>query len=184
MSNSKCAKETAAAEKRASRRAFAGGLGGLLGMSCVGEVADPDRSMLALSALDDGSLPPPQFVARARDIAPGAVIDFEYPAGHAAFLVQLRTPANGGIGGSGDIVAFHRACPHMGCPLSELNVERAELGPCECHLSLFDLRRGGLQIHGLASQPVAQIQLEVRGDDVYAVGVERLPYGRAIKAGA
>ena len=110
----------------------------------------------------------------------GEVVDFEYPEGHAAFVVRLGRRANGGIGPDGDIVAFHRACPHQGCPLTEINIDGGELGPCGCHLSLFDLTRGGAQLSGLSSQNLVQVELVERDQEIFATGIVGLPYGDAL----
>ncbi len=114
------------------------------------------------------------------DLSSGKIIDFEYPPGHPAFVVQLEQPAVHGVGPDQTIVAFHRACPHQGCSLEEIDAKRGELGPCGCHLSIFDLRRAGAQLEGLASQNLVQIHLEERSGQLVAVGLEGLPFGEAL----
>ena len=120
------------------------------------------------------------WIAEADELEVGRIVEFEYPESHAAFLVVLEGAAEGGVGKDENIVAFHRACPHMGCPLVSLDSEKAQLGPCGCHRSLFDLRNGGAQIYGMATQRLPQIALEVRGKDLFATGVRGLPYGEAL----
>ncbi len=112
-------------------------------------------------------------------LAEGDLSDFRYPLEEQFnFLVKLGVPANGGVGPSGDIVAFSYVCSHMGCPLQGLyNREHKMLGPCPCHYSRFDLSKGGILILGQATQSLPQIVLETRGDDIYATGVTGLVYG-------
>ena len=128
--------------------------------------------------------PPParratRDVVRADELAVGLPVDFAYPEPrHAAFAVRLGGRAAGGVGPAGDIVAFQRACPHMGCRIERVDAERGTFGPCECHQSLFDLRRGGAQIYGRATQNLVQIRLELSDDGTLcAVGLEGCPYG-------
>lgn len=132
----------------------------------------------SLAACDDGSYGDVP-VAKLASLLDGEIVDFEYPLGHPAFAVQLERPGLDGIGPDGDIVAFHRACPHQGCPLAEVDAAAAKVGPCSCHLSEFDLSDGGLQLTGRASTPLTQVLLEIRGDGVFAVGLRGIPFGEA-----
>ncbi len=133
--------------------------------------------------------PPPDLVGGPRtvvhidDLVAGRAVDFAYPeAHHAAFAIRLGARAAGGVGPDGDIVAFQRACPHMGCRITRIDAERGAFGPCACHQSLFDLRQGGLQIYGRASQNLVQIQLELLPDGTLcAVGLSGLTYGEALE---
>ena len=52
------------------------------------------------------------------------------------------------------------------------------VGPCPYHQSVFDLTRHGIIVNGHATESLAQVLLEVEGNDVYAVGVMGLIYGR------
>lgn len=113
------------------------------------------------------------------DLLGGEVVDFEYPEGHAAFAVRVGKRARDGVGPDEDVVAFHRACPHQGCPLVEMDASVARLGPCGCHLSEFDLAGGGVQLTGRASVPLPQVLLDVRGGEVYAVGLRGVAFGEA-----
>lgn len=135
--------------------------------------------------------PPPEVgsrTARTDDLGhidrlqAGETTDFAWPERrNAAFMVKMGRPVEGGVGPDGDIVAFQRACPHMGCRIGEVNVERGTFGPCRCHGSMFDIERGGRQIHGRATQPLVKVQLEVLADGtVCAVGLDGLAYGEAL----
>jgi arsenite oxidase small subunit len=111
----------------------------------------------------------------------GTPVTFFYPDKDAEnILVKLGVPAGGGVGPKGDIVAFNGLCTHMGGDLTGNGYKHADkaLGPCPFHLSTFDLTRYGMVIAGQGTQTLPQIQLETDGDDIYAVGVMGLLYGR------
>ncbi|HAH02844.1 MAG TPA: arsenate reductase (azurin) small subunit, partial [Vibrio sp.] len=44
--------------------------------------------------------------------------------------------------------------------------------------STFDLRRHGIMVSGQAFESLPQVLLELEGDDIYAVGVMGLIFGR------
>ncbi|MCK4862241.1 MAG: arsenate reductase (azurin) small subunit, partial [Rhodobacteraceae bacterium] len=52
------------------------------------------------------------------------------------------------------------------------------LGACALHLSTYDLTRHGILISGQAYQSLPQVLLELDGDEIYAVGIFGLIYGR------
>ncbi len=121
-------------------------------------------------------------IAELASVGEGAFVDFEYPtASDVAFLTRLPRAARGGVGPGQRVVAFLRACPHMGCVIRDLKIEDAVLGPCGCHRSRFDLARGGRQIVGRASQDLVQVLLEIDDGVVYATGLAGLPYGHAME---
>jgi arsenite oxidase small subunit len=77
-----------------------------------------------------------------------------------------------------DIVAFNQQCTHMGGPLDgTYKPQHQVLGPCPLHLTTFDLTRHGMVASGHATESLPQIVLEIKGDDIYAVGVMGLVYG-------
>lgn len=124
---------------------------------------------------------PTQRVANLTEVT-NEPLDFEYPKGHAAFVVKLGRAAEHGVGRERDIVAFHRACPHRGCAIGLVDSRRGELGPCPCHASTFDLTCSGVQVYGMASQNLVQVVLDLRdGGELYAVGIVGLPYGEAVR---
>lgn len=109
-------------------------------------------------------------------------IDFSYPDEGAyaeSFLVRLGAEGGGGIGPRKDVVAFNYACTHQGGPMQETYSGKTKsLGPCPLHLSTYDLTRHGILISGQAYQSLPQVLLELEGDDIYAVGIFGLIYGR------
>ncbi len=108
-------------------------------------------------------------------------VQISYPGeheGHLALLIKLGVPALGGIGPQQDVVAFNAFCTHQGGPLEDrYDAEYKTMGPCEFHLSTFDLARHGLITSASATQNLPQVVLELEGDDIYAVGMLGLIYG-------
>jgi len=109
-------------------------------------------------------------------------VDFEYPdEGDYAesILVKLGTPAGGGIALGRDVVAFNYTCTHQrGPPQGTYQAGDKALGPCPLHLTTYDLTRHGIFISGQAYESLPQVLLELDGDDIYAVGMFGLIYGR------
>lgn len=157
----------------ASRRGL---LKALAGTGAVSAIAlSSRRSQASTTAHSD------QVLIPTADLKVGDVYDFSYPADHnTAFLVRLPKPALGGVGQDEDIVAFLRSCPHMGCEIQTLQIEKSILGPCGCHRSRFDLSRAGQQIIGRASQNLVQVTLKIEQDMIVATGVIGLPFGDAL----
>ena len=108
-------------------------------------------------------------------------VKIQYPGeaeGQKALLIKLGEPALGGIGPDRDVVAFSAFCTHQGGPLEDqYDAKNKILGPCEFHLSMFDLTRHGMMVSASATQNLPQIVLELEGNDIYAVGVLGLIYG-------
>jgi arsenite oxidase small subunit len=127
-----------------------------------------------------GSRYPAIRIAALAELEEKKPIDFNYPDGKVAnFLVKLGEPAGGGIGPHGDIVAFNATCTHMGGPVGGEVYKPVHnvLGPCPIHLTTFDLTRHGMVVSGHATESLPQVMLEVRGGDVFAVGVMGLIFG-------
>ncbi len=86
---------------------------------------------------------------------------FDYPAQHdACVLVRI---------GESELVAFSQKCTHLSCaviPRPDQSVLH-----CPCHEGSFDLRTGRV-LAGPPPRPLPRITLEIRGDDIYATGVE------------
>ena len=82
------------------------------------------------------------------------------------------------MGADRDVVAFNSLCTHMGGPLmAAYQKDHKVLGPCPFHLSMFDLSKRGIITSGSATQSLPQIMLEVKGDEIHAVGVMGLIFG-------
>lgn len=122
-------------------------------------------------------LPYPRVkVATLGDLSSGA-FSTAYPDKTSLIqLIKLGQKTVGGIGPDEDIVAYSGLCSHMGCPLS-YDAERKIL-QCPCHFSHFDASADAMLINGPACQNLPRIVLELDGEDIYAVGVQGLLYGR------
>jgi arsenite oxidase small subunit len=123
-------------------------------------------------------------VAKMSELKLNQPFDFQYPdkgPNSQAMLVKTGVKSGGGIGKEQDIVAFSYICTHQGGPLiGQYKVvdEHRVLGQCPFHLSTFDLRRHGIIVSGQAYESLPQVLLEVDGDDIYAVGIMGLLFGR------
>lgn len=108
--------------------------------------------------------------------------DFSYPDDGAysdAMIVKLGVEGGGGIGPKRDVVAFNYTCTHQGGHMTgTYKADTKSLGACPLHLSTYDLTRHGILISGQAYQSLPQVLLELDGDDIYAVGVFGLIFGR------
>jgi arsenite oxidase small subunit len=124
---------------------------------------------------------PKKLVGRVSKLKVDEPAAFAYPwedAHSQNLLIKLEVPAGGGVGPNKDIVAFNTLCTHMGGPLGgTYKAKYKVLGPCPFHLSTFDLIKHGMVVSGQATESLPQIVLQVKGDEIYAVGVMGLIYG-------
>ena len=100
-------------------------------------------------------------IASTSDIPVGGSLVFDYPNEHdASVLVRVA---------EAEFVAFSQKCTHLSCAV----IPRPEEGVfhCPCHEGIFDLRTGSV-IGGPPPRPLPRVLLDVRGTDIYAVGVE------------
>ncbi len=125
---------------------------------------------------------PRKFIAKLSELVVDEPFDFEYPDEGAyaeSILIKLGREAGGGLGPDKDVVAFNYTCTHQGGPLQgTYQAADKALGPCPLHLTTFDLTRHGIFISGQAYQSLPQVLMELEGDDIYAVGMFGLIYGR------
>jgi arsenite oxidase small subunit len=125
---------------------------------------------------------PRKLIAKLSGLEVDKPIDFQYPdegAYSEAMVVKLGARAGGGIGPQEDVVAFNYTCTHQGGGLSgTYKADTKSLGACPLHLSTYDLTRHGILISGQAYQSLPQVLLELEGDNIYAVGVFGLIFGR------
>ncbi len=84
---------------------------------------------------------------------------------------------------SGDVVAYSRICPHLGCIFNFVKdpVECSKgynftpQGPvfaCPCHLSVYDIANGGKVISGPAPRPPRHFDVKKEGDSYKVVSLE------------
>jgi Rieske Fe-S protein len=100
-------------------------------------------------------------IASADDLAVGDAVSFRYPNEHEpCLLVRL---------GASEFVAFNQKCTHLSCAVIPRPAEASFF--CPCHDGRFDLRTGK-PTAGPPRRPLTRIVLEIRGRDIYAIGVE------------
>ncbi len=128
---------------------------------------------------------PRKFVTKLSSLKDNVPFDFNYPddgPNSQVFVVKMGgVKGGGGVGPKRDVVAFSYLCTHQGGPMNgkyQAVGEHRVLGQCPLHLSLYDLTRHGIIVSGQAYQSLPQVLLEVDGDDIYAVGMMGLLYGR------
>jgi Rieske Fe-S protein len=100
-------------------------------------------------------------VASLANLPVGSAATFAYPGEHdMCILVRPEQDV---------LVAYSQKCTHLSCAV----IPKPEKGIiyCPCHNGIFDLKTGGV-LAGPPPRPLPRILLEVRGDDVYATGVE------------
>src|SRR3984885_14502748 len=90
------------------------------------------------------------------------------------FIVKLPT---------GDVVAYSRICPHLGCIFNFVK-DPSECakgynfkpdGPvfaCPCHLSVYDIAHGGKVVSGPAPRPPRSFTLKKVGDSIQVLSLE------------
>lgn len=100
-------------------------------------------------------------VAALADVPIGGVLTFAYPGEHDdCVLVRLAER---------ELLAYSQKCTHLSCaviPRPEKNVWH-----CPCHEGYFDLR-SGRPVAGPPPRPLSRVTLEVRGREIYAIGIE------------
>ena len=102
-----------------------------------------------------------QRIASADDLAVGAAIGFTYPNPHDRCLLVRLTAT--------EFVAFGQECTHLSCAVIPRPAEGSFY--CPCHEGRFDIRTG-VPTAGPPRRPLTRIVLELRGQEIYAVGVE------------
>ena len=115
--------------------------------------------------------PPIRKVASLRDLTIGEVLVFGYP--HEKDKCLLIRVGEGPEG----LLAYSQKCTHLSCaviPHVEVDQLTGQVNGqivCPCHEGYFDLFTGR-KVAGPPPRPLPRIQLEVRGEDVYATGIE------------
>jgi Rieske Fe-S protein len=100
-------------------------------------------------------------VATITDLPVGGALVFRYPGEQDPCLL-IRPD-------EGRLLAYSQTCTHLACAV----VPRLERGVmhCPCHEGYFDLE-SGRPIAGPPRRPLPRIHVDVRGNDVWATGVE------------
>lgn len=117
----------------------------------------------AQSLLQRSSEPPGErMIGRLSDLPLGGVLMFNYPRPHDACIL-IRTAED-------ELLAYSQKCTHLSCAVIPKPEEGIIL--CPCHQGYFDLKTGRV-ISGPPPRPLPRILLDLRGDEIYATGVER-----------
>ena len=104
--------------------------------------------------------PPRVRIAALSSLALGSTTMFAYPDEQDPCLL-IRTR-------DGKLLAYSQKCTHLSCAVIP-ELERGIIR-CPCHEGIFELSTGR-NIAGPPPRPLPVIQLEVVGDDVFAIGV-------------
>lgn len=104
--------------------------------------------------------PARQRIAALSALPPGTATMFAYPTQHDPCLL-IRTR-------DGKLLAYSQKCTHLSCAV----VPKIDEGilHCPCHEGVFDLATGR-NIAGPPPRPLPVIELEVSGDEIFAIGV-------------
>jgi Rieske Fe-S protein len=96
-----------------------------------------------------------------KEVPVGGVLTFTYP-GDKDSCILIRPERD-------VMLAYSQECTHLACAV----IPRPDKGVihCPCHEGYFDLR-SGRPVAGPPRRPLPRIQLDVRGDAIYAAGVE------------
>ena len=75
-----------------------------------------------------------------------------------------------------EVKAYSTICTHKGCP-TMYNKELQQF-ECPCHYTKYDAAKDGQMIIGHATGGLPEVLLEIKGDDIYAIGFDGLIFGR------
>jgi nitrite reductase/ring-hydroxylating ferredoxin subunit len=114
----------------------------------------------ALEQQEAKSLPQMRVIGVA-DVPEGKSFLFTYPAGERPGIL-IHTAG-------GNFVAYEQRCTHLLCPVLYEH-EKNRLF-CPCHEGAFNVETGE-RVAGPPPRPLNKIKLEIRGSDIYAVGME------------
>jgi len=101
-------------------------------------------------------------IASLSDVPIGGLLTFAYPTEQDDCLVARI--------GEGELVAYGQKCTHLSCAVRPL-VDKGVIH-CPCHEGYFDLR-SGRPIAGPPRRPLPLVRVEVRGNEIFATGIEQ-----------
>lgn len=111
--------------------------------------------------LRDHEALPEARIASLSSLPVGGALVFYYPGPHDNCLLVRMSDS--------ELVAYGQKCTHLSCAVTP-RVAEGTLH-CPCHNGVFDLRSGNV-LAGPPPRPLPTVRLEVRGDDVYATGID------------
>jgi Rieske Fe-S protein len=136
-----------------TRRSFAKSIAVSVGAILIG-------GLYALRQWYHSRSTPAWVIAQAGEIPVGGAKIFQYPT-DVAPCVLIHT-------GDASYVAYSRICTHNSCPVFYRPDENGL--ECRCHGGLFSIVDGSV-LQGPPPRPLPRILLELRGNDIIAVGV-------------
>lgn len=111
----------------------------------------------------------PAPIEGSSELAPGNALNFHYP-GENDSAILIRTP-------KGEYRAYEQKCTHLTCPVYfAKDRNRIE---CPCHEGGFSVETGQV-LYGPPPRPLGRVELEVRGTEVWAVGITKSGYDESI----
>ena len=131
----------------------------LVWVSCASFAANV--ALMGRAALPPDGAPPALKVAERDDLVVGAARVFHYPDEASPCLLVRLAPDR--------FVAYSQKCTHLACPV--LYQQQTQRLHCPCHEGFFDATNGHV-ISGPPPRPLPVIALEVRGEEIWAVGVD------------
>ena len=104
----------------------------------------------------------PRKIGSVQDLPVGGTRVFHYPdPGEPCLLVRLEADR---------FVAFGQKCTHLGCPV--LYRKETRQLHCPCHEGFFNAEDGRV-IAGPPPRPLPRVELERRGDELWAMGFRK-----------
>lgn len=94
-------------------------------------------------------------------------IDFSYPD---------ATSTCKAVYVNGQAKAYSIICTHKGCPT--MYDKQTAVFTCPCHFTKYDAAKDGQMIIGHATGGLPQVRLEIEGDNIFAIGIDGLIFGR------
>jgi Rieske Fe-S protein len=144
---------TSAGEEEVTRRDFTRYLVAASGAFAAGSIGV--AAWATLQRVDEGD---PAPVVALDQVPEGTSYLFRYPSGDdPAILVHLP---------GGELRGYSQKCTHLGCVVFWQDDELL----CPCHDGVYDARTGD-PVAGPPDRPLAGIDLEVRGDTIWALGM-------------
>ena len=104
---------------------------------------------------------PLRKIASLSSLPVGGTLVFRYPGPHDDCILIRTAPEK--------LLAYSQKCTHLSCAVIP-NVEQGTIH-CPCHEGHFDLATGR-NIAGPPQRPLPRITLSIRGDGIYATGIE------------
>ena len=118
--------------------------------------------MGAIEAAKSATPPEPKRIGLVQDLPVGGSKVFEYPGpGDPCLLLRLDADR---------FVAFGQKCTHLGCPVL-YRKEKKQL-VCPCHEGYFNAEDGKV-ISGPPPRPLPRVDLERKGDELWAVAIRK-----------